>query len=232
MITACNRNLQVLKNVAENDRAALSNGMKMEDKKKYKNKDYDATVRPSRAALRHDIDLAVQQFREYSLDLVDYYEYRNELLLFWDALERQMMHKLQAGVKKRGVTISIGHLRPQTMRLLEYKAPLPTLCKFQDKSTKLNGSPFKYKQYTLDFKFIESPSNDYGIPSDKTKSHKWFMVKYQSESNRWYFVKAKKVRFMYNFLLQQVKVQISFDTWLHMPSGIVDGVNDAHWTCI
>lgn len=120
------------------------------------------------------------------------------------------MYKIQAEVTKKNVTISIGHLRPETMRLLEYEA-LPDFCKFEDKSTKVKGSPFSYKQYRMDFKYVDNKSMEFGIPSDKSKPNKWFLVKYQSENNRWYFVKTSKVRFMYNFFLQQVKVRISFD---------------------
>ena len=142
------------------------------------------------------------------------------------------MHQMQANVKKKNVTISIGHLRPETMRLFEYEAPTPVSCKFSDKSTKLNGSPFKYKVYSIDFKFDDCKKNRYGIPCDPNKNNKWFLIKYRTGSKRWYFAKASKVKFMYNFLLQEVKVCISFDTWLHMPAGIVEGIDEGHWTCI
>ena len=90
-------------------------------------------------------------------------------------------------------------------------------------------------QYKLTYKFQEwnndAEHNAYGIPSDSSKFYKWFLVKYQAENLRWYFVKANEVTFVYNFLLQEVKVRISFDTWLFMPAGLVRGIDQGHWIC-
>ena len=224
--------LNVLKNVEQNNMAAIKSVMTMEDKKVYVDRKYSALIRPSRSELRSSMKQAVHDFRHYSVANVSSLDDELELQLFWDALERKMMYHMQAEVKKKNVTISLGHLRPQAMRLLEFSAPAPASSKFSDKSTKLYGTSFKYQLYTLVFKFKESKSDGYGIPSDVNKQHKWFLVKYQTEKNRWYFVKVFKATFMYDFLLQEVKVCISFKTWLHAPAGLVEGIEQDHWSYI
>lgn len=99
------------------------------------------------------------------MERVEANEFELEMMLFWEALERKMMHQLQADAKKKNATLNIGSMRPETMRLFEYLAPIPVSSKFQDKSTKLNGSIFKYKVYSLVFKYDDNKGNNYGIAS-------------------------------------------------------------------
>lgn len=191
-------------------------------------------VRPSRSDLRKQMRKAVSDYRQLSVAAVSVFEFQHELQLFWNALERKTMHHMQAAVKKKNVTIQLGHLRPETLRLLEFNAPVPAFSKFSDKSTNIYGSTFKYQQYTMVFKYKykDSKSNGYGIPCDSDKRNKWFLIKYQSSSKRWHFVKVSQAKFVYDFLLQEMKLVISFNTWLHMPGNFVNGIEQDHWTCI
>lgn len=186
-------NLRVLKNVAQNENDALKFLMLLEDKKVYVDRNYSALVRPSRSDLRNKMKQAVKDFRQFSVATASEFQYQMELQLFWEALERKMTFHMQAEVKKKNVTISLGHLRPQTMRLLEFNAPVPVSSKFSDKSTKIYGSNFKYQLYTLVFKFNNSKSDGFGIPSDGNKQNKWFLVKYQTDKKRWYFVNVQSI---------------------------------------